>query len=106
MDTICKILKIPKPQKEYRFEPTRRWRVDYCWPEWKLAIEIEGGVWSRGRHVRGGGFLKDMEKYNTLTIKGYHLLRFTPKELREGIPIVWIKAFLWEMKKEVKHNGN
>jgi hypothetical protein len=47
-----------------------------------------------------------MEKYNTLTIKGYHLLRFTPKELREGIPIVWIKAFLWEMKKEVKHNGN
>ena len=99
MDTICKILKIPTPQKEYRFEPTRRWRVDYCWPEWKLAIEIEGGVWSRGRHLRGGGFLKDMEKYNTLTIKGYHLLRFTPQELQQGIPISWIQAFM-EMRKE------
>ncbi len=75
-------LGLPEPVAEYKFHPTRRWRIDWAWPEHKLAVELEGGCWIRGRHNRGSGYLKDMEKYNALTLMGFHLLRFTPQQWR------------------------
>ena len=72
---------LPRPAFEYRFHPKRRWRIDIAYPEILLAIEIEGGVWTRGRHVRGKGFLGDIEKYNALTECGWHLLRYQPGKI-------------------------
>jgi very-short-patch-repair endonuclease len=66
---------------EYRFHPVRRWRFDYCIPALKIAIEQEGGVWSNGRHTRGSGYVKDLEKYNQAAALGYTVLRFTPQQL-------------------------
>jgi very-short-patch-repair endonuclease len=65
---------------EHRFHHKRRWRIDFAFPEMKLAGEIEGAVWTKGRHTRGSGFVKDMEKYNALTMEGWKLLRFTSQE--------------------------
>lgn len=62
---------------EHRFYPERKWRFDLAIPSKKLAVEIEGAVYSNGRHTRGSGFLKDIEKYNTAAILGWTLLRFT-----------------------------
>lgn len=67
--------------KEFRFHPTRRWRFDYAFPELKIAVEVEGGVWRQGRHTRGSGFVKDMEKYNTAAVLGWTLIRVTPQNL-------------------------
>ena len=67
--------------KEYRFHPKRKWRFDYAFPAVKLALEVEGGVWTRGRHTRPQGFLNDIEKYNTATLLGWRVLRTTPDEL-------------------------
>lgn len=67
--------------KEYKFHPTRKWRFDYAIPEHKIALEVEGGVWTGGRHTSPKGFLGDMEKYNTATIMGWRLLRTTPDRL-------------------------
>lgn len=75
---------VPAPQKEFRFCPQRRWRVDWAWPEYKLAVEQEGGAWVYGRHNHPGGFLKDLAKYNALTMEGYYLLRFTPHQIKTG----------------------
>lgn len=72
---------IPDPVEEFKFHPTRKWRIDICWPEQKLALEIEGGVWTNGGHVRPTGFIKDIEKYNALTLEGFSLLRFTPQQM-------------------------
>lgn len=78
---------LPEPVREYRFAPPRRWRIDFAWGHESLdlgllAVELEGGVHSRGRHVRGGGFEADVEKYNELTRRGWRLLRFTSQQLR------------------------
>ena len=72
---------IPDPVEEFKFHPTRKWRLDLCWPDHKLALEIEGGVFTNGRHVRPTGFMKDIEQYNALSIQGYGLLRFTPQQM-------------------------
>lgn len=67
--------------KEHKFHPVRRWRFDYAIPTAKIAIEVEGGVWTGGRHTSPKGFLNDIEKYNTATIMGWRLLRTTPDRL-------------------------
>ena len=67
--------------KEHKFHPVRKWRFDYAIPTAKIAIEVEGGVWTGGRHTSPKGFLNDIEKYNTATIMGWRLLRTTPDRL-------------------------
>lgn len=83
---------LPEPVKELRFSPPRRWRFDYAWEAGKVALEVEGGVWTGGRHTRGKGFLADMEKYNTATVMGWRVLRVTPDQLkrREHLPLLII----------------
>ena len=78
---ICKTDLHVECVKEFRFHPVRLWRFDYAIPEHKIALEVEGGVWTGGRHTSSVGFLKDMEKYNTATLMGWRVLRTTPDEL-------------------------
>jgi hypothetical protein len=59
-----------------------------------IALEVEGGVWTRGRHTRGKGFLGDMEKYNAAALGGWCVLRVTPDRLtRVGIELVRSRMF-------------
>ena len=66
---------------EYKFLAERKFRFDYAFPDVKLAVEIEGGVFVSGRHTRPKGFVKDIEKYNLATLHGWRLLRFLPSEI-------------------------
>lgn len=76
-ETYCNMWGLPPYHREYRFHDTRRWRFDFAWPERNVAVEIEGGVWTRGRHTRGKGFENDCEKYNAAVLLGWRVLRFT-----------------------------
>lgn len=67
--------------KEHRFYKPRKWRFDYALPAYKIAVEVEGGVWTGGRHIRPRGFLGDMTKYNTATLLGWRVFRTTPNKL-------------------------
>lgn len=82
-ELLLKAHRIPF-QREYRFHPVRRWRFDfvilktaYSEPEeMKIAIEIEGGIFTNGRHNRSTGMLGDMQKYNCAVVNGWRLLRY------------------------------
>lgn len=78
---ICKTDLGVECVKEYKFHPERRWRFDYAIPAYKIALEVEGGVWTQGRHTRPQGFLGDIEKYNTATLMGWRVFRTTPTDL-------------------------
>lgn len=78
------------PECEHRFSPPRRWRFDYAWPAARLALEVEGGVWTGGRHTRGSGFVRDLEKYNRATVLGWRVLRVTPRELRSAATVAML----------------
>ena len=58
---MCVTFGLPRPESEFRFHVQRKWRFDYCWPDLKVAVEIEGGVWTQGRHTRPVGFLNEVE---------------------------------------------
>jgi len=73
--------RLPRPATEYRFHTTRKWLFDFAWPEQKVALEVEGGVWTRGAHGRGSGIVRDIEKYNAAALLGWRVLRVLPKDL-------------------------
>jgi len=75
---------LPEPVREYRFAPPRRFRFDAAWPDLRVAVEIDGGVWSGGRHTRGSGFLRDCEKLNLAALAGWVVLRFSGDLVRSG----------------------
>jgi len=85
---------LPTPEREFRFAPPRRWRFDFLWRDLMLAVECEGGVYSRGRHVRPGGFRKDAEKYNAAAMLGYRVLRFTAREIEDGTAIEAVRGMM------------
>lgn len=67
----------PELVREYKFSAARRWRLDYyCEGNGvRIGIEIHGGVWTQGRHVRGKGFLGDLEKLNAAQMQGIVVLQ-------------------------------
>jgi len=70
-------------EREYRFHPERKWRLDFANRAKMVGFELEGGIWARGRHVRGSGFIRDCEKYAEATLLGWRVYR---------IPVQWIAA--------------
>lgn len=82
------------PEREYRFHPSRRWKFDFAFPALKIAVEIEGGAWSNGRHNRGSGFRADLEKYNTALLLGWSVFRFTTEMVQSGHAIDTILPLL------------
>lgn len=70
---IWRLLGGPALYPEFRFHPTRRWRFDFAHELSRVAIELNGGVWSHGRHTRGKGYLADREKINAATALGWRV---------------------------------
>jgi very-short-patch-repair endonuclease len=87
-------VRIPQPEREYRFAPPRRWRFDMAWPDQMVAVECEGGVWTRGRHTRGAGFVADCEKYNMAALQGWKVLRFTAEHIHRGDAVTLVARAL------------
>ena len=88
---LCTQSGLPKPVPEFRFHPTRKWRFDYAFLEDRIALEVEGGIFSGGRHTRGSGFVGDMVKYNAAGAMGWIVLRCQPNELLRTATIEMIR---------------
>ena len=85
---------VTRPTREFVFAPGRKWRADFCWEEQRLLVEVEGGVFSGGRHVSPMGFLADIEKYNTACLLGYRLIRVGAKHINSHAALNWIRSAL------------
>ena len=77
--------KLPPHVTEYRFHPTRKWRLDVAWPDLMIAVEIDGGTTGmRGRHVRPGGFRNDCIKLNEAALLGWMIIRGDSQMVKNG----------------------
>lgn len=82
---------IPEPYFEYAFYPERKWKFDISWPYVNLldgtsingwvALEVQGGIFIRGRHTNGAALLKEWEKLNTAATLGWRILYCQPSEV-------------------------
>lgn len=72
---------LPEPEVEFRFAYPRKWRFDFCWYGGKVALEVNGGIFIRGRHNQGAALLKEWEKLNCAAVMGYRILYCQPNDL-------------------------
>lgn len=82
---IAKAFKLPPYVTEFRFHSVRKFRFDVSWPDKKVAVELDGGVFGgRSRHTSGVGFTNDCTKLNLAIQEGCWLvLRYTAGMLKE-----------------------
>lgn len=86
---------IPAPIFEFVHIPSRRFRLDLCWPDKKIGIEVQGGIWVQGKHGRGSGIRKDMDKRNLQILSGWRVFEVEPRELLSQKTIDMVKA-IWQ----------
>jgi very-short-patch-repair endonuclease len=83
-------------KRQFRFHPYRLWRFDFCFPQFKLGIEVQGGIWSRnpGDHTRGSGVQEDCEKLSEAALLGYLVFQFTEKMIYKAWAFTIIDDFI------------
>jgi hypothetical protein len=109
--------KIPTPVEEYRFCAGHRWRFDFAWPNYQreiradtgevvtiftltnaqiggVAVEVQGGIWTRGRHTRGAALKMEWDKLNTAAILGWRILYCEPRQVMSTAFAKQLKAAL------------
>lgn len=91
LEVMLRAERISGWEREWKFHPTRKWRFDFAWPLEKFAVEIEGGVWSGGRHTRGKGFIEDCIKYNEAVMLGWRVIRVTTEMVENGEAMAYIE---------------
>ena len=92
---------LPRALAEHRFHPERKWRFDFAFPNYHsiitdregnevttvtlsspghggVAVEVQGGIWTKGRHTRGAALVKEWEKLNTAAAMGWRVLFVAP----------------------------
>jgi len=76
------VAQLPEPEREVRFHDTRRWRFDFAWRAYRVAVEIDGGTFSGHKsHTSGRGIDADNEKRNAALELGWRVLVFTTTDL-------------------------
>lgn len=72
---------------EFRAIPGRRFKFDYCHPQSKVLIEVNGQIWHKGGHSTGKALLRDYEKLNLAHALGYVVFQLAPEMITDK----WLK---------------
>jgi very-short-patch-repair endonuclease len=98
-DTLAlqlRALGLPPPVRELQAIPGRRFRCDLAYPDQHIAIEVDGGDQTFGRHGRATGMASDCEKQNLLTLHGWKCYRFSGSMVKNGAAVHWLESVLLE----------
>lgn len=64
-------------ERHAKSKRSKRYRLDFAHPNSRTGIEIQGGVYMRGRHVTGSGYERDCRKYNLAYTSGWTIFLLT-----------------------------
>ncbi len=85
---------LPEPVREFPFAHPRKYRADFAWPDARLLVEVEGGVYRGGKHGTVTGIKGDIEKGNVAVLLGWRVLRFHGDQIRDGSALSAIEEAL------------
>lgn len=88
---------LPEPQRQYYWaRPERMFRSDFAYPEARILLEVQGGIWAAnpGRHNRGSGYEDDLRRSNIAVLLGYRLLAFSERMIKDGTAVQTIDKAL------------
>jgi hypothetical protein len=79
-------------EKQAGLVPGRRFRHDFYFPAIRTAVEVQGGIWTAGRHSRGAGMEADFEKCALARLQGVSTVFVSGRHVRSGQALAWILA--------------
>lgn len=83
---------LPQFERELRFHPDRKWRLDFAWADVKLAVEVQGGTHLHGAGSHAGGkYGDDCEKLAEATLAGWRVLWCTSEQVMNGQALAWVE---------------
>ena len=92
---FLRINEFPEWETEYKFHPKRRWRIDFAWPEQRVALEVQGGIhMAKSGHNTAAGITRDCEKANEAVVTGWKVLHVTREQIENGSAINWLRQIL------------
>lgn len=81
LNTLCTALGLPFPLRNQRYLPPTDLEFDFSWLDLKIAIEVQGGIYKRGRrtgHVSPTGMRRDMYKMCLAQSVGWIIYQVQP----------------------------
>lgn len=94
---MVELYRLPIPLREVEFY---EFRFDFAWPSIKVAVEIDGGTFSRyGGHALGKRYQLDCIKQNMAQLNGWIVLR-ADKEMIDT------KMFIENVKSAIRNRVN
>lgn len=81
--------RMPMPLREFKFMEGRDWRLDYAWPDFMLAVEVQGMV-----HRIKQRFLADVEKLAYAQMHGWTVLLIAGQDIRAPRGVMWLATLL------------
>lgn len=104
-------MKLPHYEREYRFAAhhvglgkgirkrledadMQDWRYDFFFADYDLAVELNGGNWSGGRHTRPQALQSEYRKINAAALLGHTLLIFDTGMVKSGEAVQRVKAII------------
>lgn len=92
----CKMAGVPEPVTQHLFAAIigRRWRFDFAWPQFRVALEVDGLTTKLGRHQTIAGMREDMRKGNNALILGWSVIHCEQSMVRSGEALKALEAVL------------
>ena len=81
-------------QRYAKSKRSKRYRLDFAHPASRIGIEIQGGVFMRGRHVTGSGYERDCRKYNIAYTSGWTIFLLTSTMTKDPFWFDLIAAYI------------
>lgn len=87
---------LPPCEVEYFFAKAegRMLRWDIAFVPRLIAVEVNGGIWSKGAHGHPITILRNMEKLNIAARLGWRHLAFTPDQVQAGEALAFTESVL------------
>lgn len=84
----CEFHGLPEPIAEYQFHATRKWRLDWmfrhpCSGRRGVALEKNGGIWTKGRHVQPKALENEYLKLTEAQIAGFTVIVVSTQQFND-----------------------
>lgn len=89
---------LPPFERDYQFakDEGRKYELDLAWPERKLGVEVQGGIWRKGGHSSGQGISRDCDKMSLAASLGWLVLPVTREMIKSGAALQYLeRALRW-----------
>src|SRR5258708_728895 len=95
--------RLPPFRHHYRFPQSlhpdnkrKVWIADYCCVEYKLMVEVDGGIFSYGAHGHPVDITRNMMKQNDAALLGHQTLRSATTWVKNKHAINFLQRVLYE----------